>query len=93
MLTKGQKNFLVKISQMYPNVDQKLWYKVRNRFYGDEIRVNGSVILAYKYALDCESKFHKESNTTKQRYLANQRSKARDLMISLNPNAYTVLLD
>ena len=93
MLTTGKKNLLVKISLLYPDVDQKLWYKVRNRFYGDEIRVNGSVVLAYKYALDCESKFHKESNRTKQRYLANQRSKASQLMMCLNSRAYTVLLD
>ena len=99
-MTKGQKNLLDKITEMFPNIVDGRMYQAQNAFTGEVMKLTPDEARAYAYSVEGYRKYNsikQPCKTNKEMKELNkaitQYDKGKYLLLSLNATAYRKLID
>ena len=99
-MTKGQKNLLEKITQMYPSIIEGRMYQAQNPYSRELVKLNCNESRAYQYAIEGYQKYlsiKQPCKTNKESKIISsaiaQYDKGKYLLLALNGSAYRKLLD
>lgn len=99
-MTKGQKNLLAKLDEMYSFIQPGRTYQAQNPYSGEVVRLNFEEARAYQYAIEGYQKYlsiKQPCKNNKEMKMINkaitQYDKGKYLLLALNSSAYRKLLD